>query len=290
MVPRNLQANTDHLQVIFTQLIDRVAPRSRKADQTLILAHRRELVEQAARHCQLAYPDKSIGIELGNLHAIGNEDIVVASMQSVISGDRIEKFNPERFKLVLVDEAHHIVSSGYMRTLEYFGLDEFSMKLGRKDSPALVGVSATLSRFDGLKLGAAIDQIVYHKDYIDMIGEKWLSDVVFTTVKTNADLSRIKLSNGDFQASELSKKVNTDQVNEVTVRAWMHKVKAKSTIVFCVDLEHVSGLTNTFRRHGIDARYVTSNTTKSERGAILDAFKAGEFPVIVNCGVFTEGT
>lgn len=221
------------------------------------------------------------------MHASGFADITVASIQSITSGDRISKFDPRRFKLILVDEAHHIVAPGYMRTLEHFGLST-----ARASSPALVGVSATLSRFDGLRLGAAIDHIVYHKDYIDMIGEKWLSDVRFTTVQSKADISGVKKSaNGDFQPGELSKKVNTEEINLITVRSWLAKAeKRKSTLVFCVDLAHVAGLTNTFRNHGIDAQFVTGDTPKLERSARLDAFKRGEFPVLVNCGVFTEGT
>lgn len=224
---------------------------------------------------------------MGSMHASGSADITVASVQSIVSGSRMSKFDPYRFKLVLVDEAHHIVAPGYMRTLDYFGLSK-----AQPNSPALVGVSATLSRFDGLRLGAAIDQIVYHKDYIDMIGEKWLSDVIFTTVQTKADISRVKKgANGDFQPSELSRVVNTEQVNDITVRSWMSKAEGrKSTLVFCVDLDHVAGLTNTFRKHGLDARFVTGDTPKSERSARLDAFRSGEFPVLVNCGVFTEGT
>lgn len=276
-----------HCQVIFTQLIDRVQPREGIADQTLILAHRQELVEQAARHCQNAYPSKRVEIEMGAMHSSGFADITVASIQSITSGERISKFDPSRFKLVLVDEAHHIVAPGYLRTLDHFGLSKAQL-----NSPALVGVSATLSRFDGLRLGAAIDTIVYHKDYIDMIGEKWLSDVIFTTVQSKADISKVKKgANGDFQPSELSQVVNTEQINETTVRSWLTKAKGrKSTLAFCVDLNHVSGLTNTFRKHGIDARFVTGDTPKVERSARLDAFKNGEFPVLVNCGVFTEGT
>ena len=146
------------MQVIFTQLIGRVKPQTKDATQTLILAHRRELVEQAARHCTDAYPTKTLEIEMGNIHASGTADITVASVRSVVSGDRMTKYNPERFKLVLVDEAHHIVAAGYMETLRHFGLLEPTVT-----SPALVGVSATLSRFDGLRLGAAIDHVVYHK-------------------------------------------------------------------------------------------------------------------------------
>ncbi|KAK1699687.1 P-loop containing nucleoside triphosphate hydrolase protein [Colletotrichum godetiae] len=273
--------------VIFTQLIQRVQPRETIATQTLILAHRRELVEQAARHCTNAYPDSTVEIEMGSMHASGTADITIASLQSITSGDRLNKFDPQRFKLVLVDEAHHIVAPGYMRVLGHFGLD--SKKV---NSPSLVGVSATFSRFDGLKLGAAIDQIVYHKDYVDMIGDKWLSDVMFTTVESTADLSRVKNgANGDFQPGELSRAVNTDQINEITVRSWLAKASdRKSTLVFCVDLAHVAGLTQTFRKHGYDARFVTGDTHKVERAKTLEDFRSGKFPVLVNCGVFTEGT
>ncbi|KAK8128278.1 P-loop containing nucleoside triphosphate hydrolase protein [Apiospora sp. TS-2023a] len=273
--------------VVFTQLIDRLKPTNQEAKKTLILAHRRELVEQAARHCSNAYPDKTVDIEMGKMHASGLADITIASVQSIASGDRISKFDPSQFKLVLVDEAHHIVAPGYLRTLEHFGLDQ-----KRDDSPILVGVSATFSRFDGLRLGKAIDEIVYHKDYVDMIGDKWLSDVIFTTVESTADIRRVRSgANGDFLPGELSQVVNTEQVNKITVRSWLAKAQGrKSTLVFCVDIAHVMGLTQAFKDHGIEARFITGDTHKVERGECLSAFKRGEFPVLVNCGVFTEGT
>ena len=70
------------------------------------------------------------------------------------------KFDSSRFKLVLIDEAHHVVSSSFMSALRHFHLTQESMQ---DSSPALVGVSATFSRFDGLRLSDAIDRIVYHK-------------------------------------------------------------------------------------------------------------------------------
>lgn len=99
---------------------------------------------------------------MGNNHASGAADITVASIQSITSGDRLEKFNPAKFKLVLVDEAHHIVSSTYLDVLEHFGL-RHPADWTKVSAPALVGVSATFSRFDGRKLGTAIDHIVYHR-------------------------------------------------------------------------------------------------------------------------------
>ncbi|KAK3318388.1 P-loop containing nucleoside triphosphate hydrolase protein [Apodospora peruviana] len=276
--------------VIFTQLISRVKPLSNTATQTLVIAHRRELVEQAARHCAEAYPDKIIEVEMGKLSASGAADITIASLQSITSQDRLLKFDPARFKLVLVDEAHHIVAPGYLKILSHLGLGA-----KQSDSPHLVGVSATFSRFDGLRLGAAIDEIVYHKDYVDMIGENWLSNVIFTTVKSTADLSKVKTQgtggSGEFDTASLSRAVNTDEVNDIAIRAWHAKAAGrKSTLVFCVDIKHVRSMTQRFRHYGIDARFVTGDTPVRERSALLDAFKKGEFRVLVNCGVFAEGT
>lgn len=279
--------------VIFSHLIERVPEPTKEAIQTLILVHRRELVEQAARHCQNIYPDKMIEIEMGSRHATGVADITVASIQSIMSGDRLRKFDPDRFKLLLVDEAHHIVATRYLDVLKHFRLDEESQKIPNNECPALVGVSATFSRHDGLRLGAAIDQIVYHKDYLDMIEGEWLSTASFTTVQSGADLSKVRSlgKQGDFQTGDLSKAVNNDETNQITVQAWLAQAQdRKATLVFCVDLAHVSSLTAMFRRFGIDARFITSDTPKQIRTERLDAFKKGEFPVLLNCGIFTEGT
>lgn len=228
---------------------------------------------------------------MGKQHASGIADITVASISSMISGDgnRLLKFEPSKFKLVLVDEAHHIVASSFMRVLDYFGLVR---EISRSKSPILVGVSATFSRFDGLRLSDAIDHIVYHKDYIDMIEDKWLSDVVFTTVQSKADISKVKKSStGDFQIADLGRAVNTPENNDVAVRAWMTRAtNRKSTLVFCVDLAHVRDMTSMFRSRGILAESVTGDTPKHLRSETLDAFREGQFPVLVNCGVFTEGT
>ncbi|PFH62577.1 hypothetical protein XA68_12997 [Ophiocordyceps unilateralis] len=234
--------------VVFTQLIDKIKPRPNDGDRTLILAHRRELVEQAAH-----------------------------GLSACLGRGRHHRRQ----------RSEHHVQGPARKALKHFGLGH-----KQQDSPTLIGVSATFSRFDGLKLGVAIDEIVFHRDYVDMISDNWLSNVIFTTVRSSANLSQVKRGVfGDFHTGELSQAVNTHEVNELTVRSWMTKASdRKSTLVFCVDLAHVSGLTHAFRQHQIDARFVTGDTPKVERSETLDAFKRGDFPILVNCGVFTEGT
>ncbi|RVD89911.1 uncharacterized protein DFL_000898 [Arthrobotrys flagrans] len=273
--------------VIFTQLIDRIPPLRPEATQTLILVHRRELVEQAATHCRNCYPDKTVEVEMGNHHASGTADITVASIQSISSSGRIGKFKPELHKLILIDEAHHAVAKSYRKTLEHFGA------MTAETDVYVVGVSATFGRSDGLRLGAVMDHIVYHKDFVSMIDSGWLSKVLFTTVKSNINYTNVKLTGatGDFNLSDLANAVNTPENNDVTVRSWIEKAgNRKSTLVFCVDIKHVIDMTNLYRRYGYEAFYVTGETPLQERAKILDDFRAGKFPVLVNCGVFTEGT
>ncbi|KAK6346899.1 hypothetical protein TWF696_007000 [Orbilia brochopaga] len=272
--------------VIFTQLIDRIIPLRPDATQTLILVHRRELVEQAAKHCRNHYPDKQVDIEMGSIHASGEADITVASIQSIISRHRINKFDPKKFKLILIDEVHHAVSKSYIKALDYFGA------MSPESDVQLVGVSATFGRSDGVRLGAVIDHIVYHKDFVAMIDAGWLSQVLFTTVRAEIELQNVRIAGaGDFNLGELSDAVNTVENNDVIVRSWMEKAgNRKSTLVFCVDIAHVTDMTNTFRRYGHEAFFVTSETPLKERTQILEDFRAGKFPVLVNCGVYTEGT
>lgn len=63
----------------------------------------------------------------------------------------------------------------------------------------------------------------------------------------------------------------------------------RSTLVFAVSVAHVVSLTNAFRERGVDARFVYEGTKQKERDELYCAFKAGEFAVLVNCGILTEG-
>ncbi|KAG0637491.1 P-loop containing nucleoside triphosphate hydrolase protein [Tuber brumale] len=263
--------------VIFTELISRLThPTRPKADKTLILAHRRELVQQAVRQCERQYPDKVVAIEMATSHASMESDIIVASVQSIIN--RLEKYDAELYKLILIDECHHAVSRSYLKVLSHFRAMDVNEK-----TPIVVGVSATVSRFDGVSLGKVLDKLVFHM----------LSPPRFTTVKSSVDLEGVKENgrDGDFDILGLERAVNTDTANHVIIQTWRDRAsERKSTLVFCVNLAHVRSVMDKFREYGIDAREVTSRSSTQDRRECLEEFKAGKFPVMVNCGVFTEGT
>lgn len=89
--------------------------------------------------------------------ASGTADVTVASIQSISQTHRLQKFDANKVKLILIDEAHHAAAKSYLKVLAYFGADKANCE------PVVIGVSATLSRMDGLSLGSAMDCIVYHR-------------------------------------------------------------------------------------------------------------------------------
>lgn len=287
---------------VFISLLSRLEPRKGHPDATksLVIVNSIELAKQAAVQAKLQRPDWTVEIEQGGRHkASGDADLTVATYQTLLEAGRLHKFSPRGFKAVVVDEAHHAAAPSYRRILSFFhpaipSPESDSHAPPIRDAVPIFGFSATFSRHDGLALGSVFERIVYHRDFLDMIKEQWLCNVRFTTVKANINLKDVTVNtnSGDFSPTSLAHVINTETLNKLVVQTWLDRAagKRKSTLVFAVNVAHVRALTKTFQSAGIDARYLFSGTPTAERVAFIDAFKAGEFPVLLNCALLTEGT
>ncbi|KAF9907279.1 hypothetical protein EC991_011180 [Linnemannia zychae] len=273
--------------VIFSHLMKQVPAPFPGANKTLILAHRQELLEQTRNHVLRNGTGLRVTIDQGKRVADMTADVIVASVPTLgrAGTTRILKYNPQDFKCIIIDEAHHAAADSYGRILEHFGAHV-------PDTHIFVyGCSATVRRHDGLRLGGVFDHISFHKGFITMIEDKWLCGLRVSTIKTEFDLQNVKTQGGDFATKDLSEKVNTPVRNDIIVRSYMTYCGArKSTVVFAVDIAHLESLTETFRKYGYDARGLSSKTDDVTRAQMLKDFKDQKFPVIVNCGILTEGT
>lgn len=120
-----------------------------------------------------------------------------------------------------------------------------------------------------------------------------LCNMKVTTVQTKVDLSSVGTRYNDFKESELSKAINTLDRNDIIIKSWEKYAASdnrKSTLVFAVDMEHTLSLCNAFRVRNVEARFITSKSSPVERQEALQAFRNGDCPVLVNCGILTEGT
>lgn len=233
----------------------------RHGGRMLILSHREELTEQPRK-----YFDCSFGIERADLHSNG-EEVVSASVQSLVR--RLDKFKPDDFDIVIVDESHHASSRTYRTILSYFK--------PRKT----IGVTATPNRADGVRLDDVFSKIIFQRDLRWGIENGYLSDVFCRRCDIGYDLTGIRSSHGDYAPGELEERMEgtADAIAEA-----YRKYAVGQTLIFAVSVKQCNEIAQR-----IPGTVVVTGETKN-REQIIQDFTDRKIPVIVNCMVFTEGT
>lgn len=174
--------------ICFAHIAAREAAVGRR---TLILAHRDELIRQAADKLQratgvLAAVEKADETSLGTLASV-----VVGSVQTLMRASRLERLGRNAFDVVVVDECHHALSDSYQRVLAWF------------EGARVVGVTATPDRGDRRNLGKYFETLAYEYGLREAVRDGWLCKIAALTVPLDIDLSAVRVTAGDFNADDL---------------------------------------------------------------------------------------
>ena len=247
----------------------------------LVLAHRRELLEQALAKFRAADPSLSAGIEQAD-RAAGDAQVVIASVQT-LRGKRLAALDPEQFYLVVVDEAHHAVAPTYQRIFEHLGM----MQAGT--SKLLVGFTATPRRGDRRGLGEVFQEIAYSKGIEEMIRDAFLCPIGGWRVRSEVDLDAVKVRAGDFVESALAAAVDNTPRNELLIAAYRKFASGRRCIAFCVNVAHAQHVAASFVQAGLRARAVWGAMPPQARAEVLEELSNGKLDVVTNCNVLTEG-
>lgn len=284
----------------------------------LVIAHREELLFQAAEKIRTANPGLIVDIEQADLHANRYSDVVIASIQtlSAMNFRRMHRLLAKhRFRIVIVDEAHHAAAASYRTALVHLGFlppadasesteieaadfDDVavmtkaleSWELTAPKDQLLIGVTATPNRSDAVGLGCVFQSIAYSYDLKQAIDDKWLVPITPWVVESKTSLDDVRTSHGDFNQKDLAEAVNQEIRNRLAVAGWREHADGLSTIAFTVDVAHAHALAAEFRAAGVPAEALSGETPKDDRRAMLRRFTEGTLEVICNCMVLTEGT
>lgn len=273
--------------VVFSQLIADMTKYFKK--KALVLAHREELLTQARDKILTINSSLKVGIEMADQTIDPTDDIVVASVASIgrKGSSRIQKFNPDDFCLIVIDEAHHASADTYKNVLRHFDIlkDEETGPNGI----LLLGVTATPSRNDNKGIDKIFNEVVYEMDIVDGIQRGYLSRIKAYRIDTRTDLTQVGQVGGDFNQGELADAVNNPERNNLVVKTYQERVPGKQALVFAADVAHTQVLADTFSKAGIIASYVTGDLDKDERRKRLKDFYDQKIQVMVNAMVLTEG-
>src|SRR5699024_11080337 len=103
--------------IVFSKVIE---DRVKQGERVLVLAHRGELLDQAADKLEQATGLKC-ATEKAEQTALGSwYRVVVGSVQTMMRDKRLEQFDKDFFDTIIVDEAHRTIADSYLRVLNYF--------------------------------------------------------------------------------------------------------------------------------------------------------------------------
>lgn len=259
--------------VLFAALI------ARRGGSALVLAHRDELLRQAAEKIAIADPTLALGV--GFVAAQRNDvgsPVVVGSVQTLARANRLARL-PKQFDTVVVDEAHHASARSYRRILEYLS-----------PSPLILGVTATPARADGKQLGDVWQEIVYQRGIAEMIRAGYLADIRGVRVGLEqVKLDEVEQSAGDFDANALGKVLERASAPLHVLTAYRQHATGRKAIVFVPTVALAHRMATVFREAGIRAEALDGSTPWEQRRAILARLHRGQTRVVTNVGVLSEG-
>lgn len=243
--------------------------------RVLVIAHRGELLDQAAR--KLGDVGVDAGVEQAERRA-GRARVVVASV-ATLKGKRLRQYSPTEFALVIIDEGHHAPAASYQAVLDRFA------------TARVLGVTATAARADGKALGETFESVAYRYELRDAIRDGWLVPIRARRIFVESiNLAAVKSRAGDLAQDELAAAMATDEAILGVVIPVLELAGGRRTIVFGVDVAHARALTLALneRKPG-SARLAHGEMSADERAQVLTDFRAGAIQFLVNCALYTEG-
>lgn len=245
----------------------------RQGDRVLILAHRGELLEQAADKIGKA-TGLGCATEKAEETCLGSWfRITVGSVQSMMRESRLSRFPDDYFDTIIIDEAHHCISDSYQRVLHHF------------PEAKVLGVTATPDRGDMKNLGQVFESLAYEYTLPRAIKEGYLSPIKAVTIPLKVDLTGVGVQSGDFKAGDLGTAL--DPYLEGIATEMEKYCRDKKTVVFLPLVKTSQKFRDVLNAHGFQAAEV--NGESQDRAEILREFDAGKYNVLCNSMLLTEG-
>ncbi|MET8824767.1 DEAD/DEAH box helicase [Streptomyces sp. NPDC004610] len=263
--------------VVFSNLISEHQPHLR-GQRALVIAHREELLAQAAAKVRAVRPDLRVGIVKAGRDEHRDADVIVASVQTLAVPRRREAITD--IGLIIVDECHHAAARTYMEVLDHFG--------AWRGVPT-AGFTATMTRTDG-GLAEVWQDIVFTLDILDMITDGYLCDVRGKRITVDTlDLDTVRTRNGDLVEGQLGRALEDSGALDAIAKAYRDHAADRPGVVFTPTVDTAQQAAESLRAAGITAAPVWGEMSRDDRRATLARYEAGDVQVLTNCMVLTEG-
>ena len=254
--------------VIFSYIASNAAG---KQNRVWIIAHRKELIRQAGS--TLEQFGVGHGIIKSGVAPSPEELVHVASVQTLVG--KIGKI--EAPDLIIIDEAHHAVSGNYRKILDAY------------PAAKVIGVTATPCRLDGRGLGDVFDTLIQGPSLAWLTENEFLSPARYFAPPVTANLSGVKITRGDYDATALEEAMNKPTITGDAVTHYQRLCDGQPMLVFCVSVQHAKDVAASYRAAGYRAAHVDGTISDEDRDDRIQGLATGKYQVITSCELVGEG-
>lgn len=246
------------------------------AKRILFIAHREEILNQAAETFLRIRPKARTGFYMGKVRDTEVE-VLCASVQTLCRTAHLERFSPQHFDYIVIDEFHHASSATYRRLINYFS------------AQFMLGLTATPDRTDQSDiLTLCDDNLVFTQDLVGGINADLLVPFhYFGIFDSEVDYKAIPWRNGRFDPEALSSKLATLGRFRHALTKWKQHAQLR-TLAFCASVRHAEFMAGQFSKAGIPAAAAYAGS-KLSRAEALSRLSSTQLSVVFSVDLFNEG-
>ncbi len=249
---------------------------SEKYNKVLFVAHREEILKQAKTTFKKIRPRSDFGDYSGGRFE-EHSDVLFASIQTLGREKHLNKFPPEYFDYIIIDEFHHAAAKTYRRVIEHFA------------PKFLLGLTATPDRTDRSDLvGLCGDNLVYRCDFHEGIERRLLSPFKYFGVADEIDFRNIPWRNGKFDPQSIENAVVTSSRAKNALDQWSQRA-GRRTLGFCVSVKHANYMAAYFAEAGLRTAAVHAGKQSAPRADSLQDLAEGNLDIVFAVDMFNEG-
>ncbi len=244
--------------------------------RVLYITHQKEILRQArSTYEKILDPKTTYGYYHGQEKHLRHADVLFASFQTMaLSRDR---FAPDEFRYVIVDEAHHVQAETYKPTLEYF------------QSDFMIGLTATPERGDRQDITDILGEPVFELDLFDALTERHLTAIDYRLMTDELqNLQVLETPAGKLNLAELNRTLFIPRRDEEIVRIiddrTAHIVRPRM-MIFCASIAHAKQLED-LMPHAILVHSKMPLKIKEER---IKNFRSSKSATVITVDMFNEG-
>lgn len=277
---------------LFTSLIKDIIKNDKDKGKIIIIAHRKELIDQIS--ASLSNYEIDHALFISGVKRNFSKRVQVASIASLTHPKTWKKQEIKDLSVdyIIIDEAHHTMAKTYARLCKRY---ESAKKLGVTATPWRMSHSGFMF-FDCFKRKQEYFQTLIRSKPISwFIKEHYLSPYTYYSIQDKSDTKklidsiRIDDKLGDYVESDLIKKFNTIVIRAKLLDSYQKYANGKKGIVYAINQTHGKDICNQYQEAGLKAAYIDSNTKPLERKTIIERFRKGLLEVLVNVNIFSEG-